>query len=220
MNWADDSDSPTGDEAYPEPDPGMDDAAYDESTGDDEVSDFDAEDDTLDPDAEVSEDGDEPVASDEGAEGDADAEAADEGEQPAPDGPDADADVEDEPEPAGGDEPETDPDAEAIEITDDEVVGTDPDADLAADDPAFDAEFPPDIDMDARPEPVDGEPWSDASLLGSTSDAGTDWAAYDYSAPPMDDLFAMDGASSGSWDSLAASDDPAVSSLARWWQPT
>lgn len=205
MNWAEEPDPAAGDEASYEPDPGMDDASFDEPSAD-EVGDYDA-------DADADGDGDDDETGAQGDTGETTDDTAPGDDLDSTGGePDADADLTD-------DDGDDTVQAETIEITDDEVVGTDPDADPAADDPAFDAEFPPDIDLDARPEPVDGEPWSDANLLGSTADTGTDWATYDY-APPMDDLFAMDGASTGDWGSLTGSDDPAVSSLARWWQPT
>ncbi|CAM3559563.1 hypothetical protein [Stackebrandtia soli] len=137
---------------------------------------------------------------------------------------DADVDLDDDPdvtddsdhEPIDVDEP-TAPDGVD---GDDEYPGSDPDIDPRADDAAFEPQFPPELDIDPRPEPVDGPPWSDAGLLGTTTDPAIDhvWnASYDSVDPS--DLHALDGGAGSDWDALLTSDDPAVSSLARWWQP-
>ena len=103
----------------------------------------------------------------------------------------------------------------AVETIADEVVGSDPDAVDYGEDDAYQPQFPPELSLDPMPEPVDGQPWSDADLLGDTADT-TSWNLVSY-APVTDDLLAMDASDSG-WDSLLTSPDPAVSSLARWWQ--
>jgi hypothetical protein len=109
------------------------------------------------------------------------------------------------------------PDAgDGIDVTDAEVPGTDPDASDLADDDAFNPEFPPHIELETLPEPVDGAPWSDADLLGDTADTGS-WNTMNY-APPSDDLYQLDASTGTGWEGLLTSDDPAVSSLARWWQ--
>src|SRR2546423_13490603 len=44
----------------------------------------------------------------------------------------------------------------------DHLVGTDPDAPPGPDGAWHDGDFPPPLDLDARPEPSDGYPWADA----------------------------------------------------------
>ena len=102
-----------------------------------------------------------------------------------------------------------------VETIDDEVVGSDPDAVDYGDSDAYEPSFPPELSLDPMPEPVDGQPWSDADLLGDVADT-TSWHNMSYT-PISDDLLAMD-ASDGGWNGLLTSSDPAVSSLARWWQ--
>lgn len=115
---------------------------------------------------------------------------------------------------------DSEPDEVAVfDVVDDDAVGTDPDAPAGGDDDAFTPQFPPDLAVDELPDPVDGPPWTDADLLGDGPDhADTSWNSIDSSAT-MTDLFTMDGTSGDDWQSLINSDDPAVSSLARWWQP-
>ncbi|MGH8791734.1 MAG: hypothetical protein ACRDXX_03710 [Stackebrandtia sp.] len=122
---------------------------------------------------------------------------------------------------AEADSPADDETAEAVTVdeSDAETPGADPDATEMGDDDAFVADFPPQLEVDDLPEPVDGQPWSDAGLLGDVADSGHSWAGLDQAVPPADDLMSMDGSAEGGWDTLLASDDPAVSSLARWWQP-
>jgi hypothetical protein len=77
----------------------------------------------------------------------------------------------------------------------------------------------------ANAEPTGGEPWTDASLLGAPSgdpiagesrneqvggDAAQDLLAYAGEDPGVDE---------NPWTTLLSSDDPATSTLARWWQP-
>ena len=79
-------------------------------------------------------------------------------------------------------------------------------------------DFPPHLEVGDLPEPVDGFPWVDASTLG-----GAD--TYAAQADPVDphELAAYAGVEvpdgADPWSVLAASDDPAVAALARWWTP-
>jgi hypothetical protein len=83
--------------------------------------------------------------------------------------------------------------------------------------PAID-DFPPELHVGDLPEPVDGFPWVDAATLGHAG-------AYDTPTDPVDphDLAAYAGIDipegTDPWTALAASDDPAVAALARWWTP-
>lgn len=102
------------------------------------------------------------------------------------------------------------------------VSGAHPDLDNIGDDPhwAEDDPFPPQLDIGEPPEPVDGFPWSDPAVLGEAHDTG---AATVDGSPPADDLLAYDAhevpEGADSWQVLAGSDDPATSSLARFWGP-
>lgn len=102
------------------------------------------------------------------------------------------------------------------------------DPDLAGDHDAgyHDGDFPPPLDLGhPPPEPMDGYPWSDPATLGEPpADApGFDHASYADATPTPDDLFAYSGmdtpAGGDLWSALLGSDDPATSSLARWWGP-
>jgi hypothetical protein len=113
------------------------------------------------------------------------------------------------------------------------LVGADPDLDHTADDAAWhgaDDPFPPDLHL-AAPEPVDGFPWSDPSSLGDADghdsddylrmlDGGHDTGG---SATAAADLAQYEGidvpAGSDAWSTLIGSEDPATSTLARWWAP-
>jgi hypothetical protein len=81
-----------------------------------------------------------------------------------------------------------------------------------------DDDFPPTLEVGDLPEPVDGFPWVDASTLGP---ADTYEPATDVVDPH--DLAAYAGVDvpegADPWTVLAASDDPAVAALARWWSP-
>ncbi|WP_030446006.1 hypothetical protein [Actinocatenispora sera] len=118
-------------------------------------------------------------------------------------------------------------DQQAPALDPDPVPGTDPDLDLVGDDPDWAAEdvFPPQLEIGEPPEPVDGFPWSDPAVLGEQHDLsvqGPGEAAAQPSGSP-DDLFDYDGQSAPEgvdpWQALAGSDDPATSSLARFWAP-
>ncbi|MGY0233649.1 hypothetical protein [Longispora urticae] len=76
--------------------------------------------------------------------------------------------------------------------------------------------FPPALDFDT-PEPVDGFPWTDPTSLGTTGD-------YEpaVETPPVSELLAYDGldaTDADPWTTLENSEDPATSSLARFWRP-
>ncbi|BCJ35399.1 hypothetical protein Athai_29020 [Actinocatenispora thailandica] len=132
------------------------------------------------------------------------------------------------------DVPGTDPfsdvdedDQQAPDLDPDPVPGTDPDLDLVGDDPAWAAEdvFPPQLEIGEPPEPVDGFPWSDPAVLGEQHDLSVQ-SPSDPGAQPAGsaaDLFDYDGRSVPDgvdpWQALAGSDDPATSSLARFWAP-
>jgi hypothetical protein len=98
------------------------------------------------------------------------------------------------------------------------VVGADPDVDPDAD--WSPEEFPAQLDF-AAPEPVDGYPWSDPSAVAAPGTGGDDPAAAPDGAPPAQDLLDYAGAEGGAdpWSALVGSDDPATSSLGRWWSP-
>jgi hypothetical protein len=107
-----------------------------------------------------------------------------------------------------------------------EVPGTDPDVDPMADDDAWHADpFPQSLDLD-QPEPVDGMPWSDPALLGDSGGdpLGDPAVPHGDGAPPIAELYEYDGGQppadgSDPWQSLSNSEDPATSSLARFWSP-
>ncbi|MGN9908394.1 hypothetical protein ACTMTJ_12690 [Phytohabitans sp. LJ34] len=112
----------------------------------------------------------------------------------------------------GGDEPAD----SGPELT---PVGADPDLDAHAD-TWTDQSFPEPLDLDA-PEPVDGFPWTDPTTLGAAPLPDAD-AAYQ-GGPAATELAAYAGedlpAGADPWTALSASEDPATSSLARWWSP-
>ncbi len=87
-------------------------------------------------------------------------------------------------------------------------------------------DFPPLLDLGhAAPDPVDGPPWSDPATLGdpaTASDAVPHEPFGVGAAAHPDDLFAYSGMQApggDAWAVLLGSDDPATSSLARWWGP-
>jgi hypothetical protein len=110
------------------------------------------------------------------------------------------------------------------------VVGVDPDLpgdhDPAGPDGWHEGDFPPPLELDARPEPADGYPWADPETLGDPgTPLDTDHAGMGLGAgAPVGDLFAyagLDPAQPGvdPWSLLLGSDDPATGTLARWWGP-
>jgi hypothetical protein len=139
----------------------------------------------------------------------------------ATDGPDAYTDGPDGPDGPGGPDDAGDPDDGRPEA----LVGADPDLPPGADDPGWhDHAFPPELGITDPPEPVDGFPWSDPSTLGAdgTHDDYTHLAG-DHGAPPVNDLAQYAGIDvppgTDAWSALLGSDDPATSTLARWWIP-
>ena len=102
-------------------------------------------------------------------------------------------------------------------------VGADPDLAPHADDPGWaEPQFPPALDLGTPPQPVDGFPWSDPALLGqATTDPGPghDQSLPDATADDVAAYAASDVADGDPWVGLLGSDDPATSSLARWWAP-
>jgi hypothetical protein len=133
---------------------------------------------------------------------------------------------------AGGPDPSTgdgDVPAEeplpAAELDREQLVGADPDlpAEGGGD---WGPQFPPSLELEHVPDPVDGYPWSDPGALGGgdpdAARAGWD-AAAGWSAPAPAELADYAGAEVPSggdpWAALLGSDDPATSSLARWWAP-
>ena len=105
------------------------------------------------------------------------------------------------------------------------VVGTDPDVDPHAEDPGWhDADFPPHLDLDHVPPPVDGYPWSDPGVLGAGTVDDAGHLQSGWTDPSAGDLMDYAGLSGGhdtdAWHALLGSDDPATSALARWWAPS
>lgn len=98
------------------------------------------------------------------------------------------------------------------------VVGADPDVTPDAD--WSPAEFPEQLDL-TPPEPVDGYPWSDPNAVAEPGTGGPDPAAGPDAGPPPGDLLDYAGVEAGGdpWAALVGSDDPAASSLGRWWAP-
>jgi hypothetical protein len=97
------------------------------------------------------------------------------------------------------------------------VVGTDPDA--LPDYDSTDTVFPPTVDVGPLPEPVDGFPWIDTGSLGVVDPA----ALHDTPADAVDPHELAEYAGTelppgvDPWATLADSEDPATSALARWW---
>jgi hypothetical protein len=114
-------------------------------------------------------------------------------------------------------------------------VPTAADDHLVADDhdtvaPHDDDLFPPPVDVGELPEPVDGFPWTDAATLGTpdigTPDIGTPDIGTHDDPQPVDphELAEYAGTEippgADPWTVLADSDDPATSTLARFWHDT
>jgi hypothetical protein len=122
------------------------------------------------------------------------------------------------PEPTDGPEPADGPAAGSAETP----VGADPDLIPYADAGAWpEPGFPDPLDVGPLPEPVDGFPWTDPAALGEADAAGP--PAEPAGQPPPADLteYASEELPPGvdPWEALAASDDPATSTLARFWDP-
>lgn len=95
-------------------------------------------------------------------------------------------------------------------------VGADPDATPDVEQVSL---FPPVVDVGPLPEPVDGFPWIDTGSLGLVDAGVIDPGAL--GAVPAEDLaaYAAQDLPPGvdPWAALADSDDPATSTLAKWW---
>ncbi|MFY1631885.1 hypothetical protein ACN27F_01170 [Solwaraspora sp. WMMB335] len=104
--------------------------------------------------------------------------------------------------------------------------GVDPDAPPGGDDWP-EPSFPPPLDASGVPTPVDGWPWADADLLGDWSsddgvatDAGpgVDVPTYgSVEAGELADYAGIGDRGADLWSALLGSDDPATSTLARFW---
>ncbi len=104
------------------------------------------------------------------------------------------------------------------------LVGTDPDLPADGHSGWHEGYFPPALDLDARPEPADGYPWADPDVLGDAPAGHDDAGPTSGGAAAPGDLFAYAGiqpppAGVDPWAHLLASDDPATSTLARFWGP-
>jgi len=97
-------------------------------------------------------------------------------------------------------------------------VGADPDAAPDVDQVSL---FPPVVDVGPLPEPVDGFPWIDTGSLGLVHAGVIDPAALPDAPVQPEDLaaYAAEELPPGvdPWAALADSDDPATSTLAKWW---
>ena len=114
---------------------------------------------------------------------------------------------------------------DAPEHTPDDLIGTDPDVDPRADDPGWhEPEFPPQLDLDHAPQPVDGYPWSDPTMLGTGAFDDGGHLPGGWSDPAPGDLFDYAGISvpdgADPWQALLGSEDPAAGALARYWAPS
>ncbi|MEV0647338.1 hypothetical protein AB0I28_18920 [Phytomonospora sp. NPDC050363] len=145
-----------------------------------------------------------------------------------------DADLGPEDEGDGSPGEETSPDEPAAEETTwfapdlaaEPSLGADPDHDDLVDSEGWGADaFPPELDFDNPPEPVDGLPWSDPAMLGDINDGLIDTDQTEYVTPDVGDLLDYSGGEapgvgSDVWAELLGSRDPATSGLARWWAPS
>lgn len=111
---------------------------------------------------------------------------------------------------------------ETVEAAD--IIGADPDPDPGDadtdDDPT--SVFPPPLDLAAPPEPVDGPPWADASLLGDGGgdglpDPAVEAAVGSPTPAELSDYAGQQMPDGADWADLIASPDPATSALARFW---
>lgn len=77
--------------------------------------------------------------------------------------------------------------------------------------------FPPALEVGVSP--ADGGPWADPDLLGADTTLPPPEPAGDAPAALRADLAAADGEPGADWAALRGSDDPAVRTLAAFWQP-
>ena len=118
------------------------------------------------------------------------------------------------------------PAEEPVGVPADPPVGADPDL-APYTDSWPEAAFPDPLGIDP-PEPVDGFPWTDPAALGDPAAlaeaAGSDPAGDPPAGAPTTDELAGYAATelppdTDPWAALAASEDPATSTLARFWGP-
>jgi hypothetical protein len=96
------------------------------------------------------------------------------------------------------------------------LVGADPDALPDTDAGPVDV-FPQAVDVGPLPEPVDGFPWIDTGSLGVV-DADTHVPDADVTPQELAEYAGADlPPAADPWAALADSEDPATSTLARWW---
>ncbi|MBL7257817.1 hypothetical protein [Paractinoplanes lichenicola] len=117
------------------------------------------------------------------------------------------------------------PEFHVPEVHHEEVVPDDPlpvedhaaALDIAADDP-LDV-FPPAVDVGELPEPVDGFPWIDTGSLGVVPAAALAETPEPVRAEELAEYAGVDlPPAQDPWAALADAEDPATSTLARWWQ--
>ncbi len=120
----------------------------------------------------------------------------------------------------------------------DPIPGIDPDLDSLArldevglDNPGVVSNAMPFEDSPIDEPPIDGPPWTDASLLGpgpgaepvAGGDRSKDDTTVEDGEAALNSLLAYAGEENGTnddpWATLLTSDDPATSTLARWWLP-
>ncbi|MCO8269604.1 hypothetical protein M1L60_03250 [Actinoplanes sp. TRM 88003] len=78
--------------------------------------------------------------------------------------------------------------------------------------------FPPAVDVGELPEPVDGFPWIDTGSLGVVPAAALDETPEAVRPEELAEYAGVDlGEAQDPWAALAESDDPATSTLAKWW---
>ncbi|MCY1143334.1 hypothetical protein OWR29_35510 [Actinoplanes sp. Pm04-4] len=87
---------------------------------------------------------------------------------------------------------------------------------VAAEDPVD--VFPPTVDVGELPEPVDGFPWIDTGSLGVVHAAALDDTPDPVRPEELAEYAGVDlSEAQDPWAALAESDDPATSTLAKWW---
>ncbi len=78
--------------------------------------------------------------------------------------------------------------------------------------------FPPTLDVGTLPEPVDGFPWIDTGSLGVVHAETTGDTTDPVRPEELAEYAGVDlPEAQDPWAALAESEDPATSSLARWW---
>ncbi|WP_127500937.1 hypothetical protein [Actinoplanes solisilvae] len=79
--------------------------------------------------------------------------------------------------------------------------------------------FPPALDVGELPEPVDGFPWIDTGSLGIVHAAALEQTPDPVRPEELAEYAGVDlPDAQDPWAALAGSEDPATSSLAKWWQ--